>query len=608
MPVPFQGADVQSWFRSLRGKGRQKTHESCDPSATAAPVARASIDAPSLKAAVHDLIVKFDKLTKVRRHRRDGNGPGAAAVAAASGTAADACAGEGGAAAMPSHYADGGDGDLASVSSASTAFYSAAELALEDADAVGDPLEDWADGLVVRTHSAGSLLPSARATAVSYSRGSSRAPGLLPSTSGRRRDGSFVLPPLVAAAGAGPAEGGAGAGLSMTARRGLHPPSKLNALLLSREHTPHNISKRGPWPADALAPKPAPSAPAPAGAVPSAALPVSEAVPAAAGPMALPVMAAEAAAAATADGAAVPASRDEVLVQAADLYLVQGRPGPAFQALRQYCQAAGLPDASLAADLGQRGLPDMSSLAQVVSDLETGLSDLQSDDGWQVVRDSDFKLMYKHDGKLHCFRARCTLDAPTEQITAVVREIDMMPTWNSYCTMSEVLRVRSMIDVAAYIAVWMPWPFEAVGLLVAASGADMYDEQGCLTIAFSTPDSDDPTLPLPAAAAKHRKMRVLRPSCMSLRPVAAKAAGGAQRTETAVEMYVDPGITVPAFIISFVLKVLSPFVFGAVQKLLASAFKAADGPLPSRMRQRRELYGLVQRRTEAYLAAHPTQA
>ncbi len=32
----------------------------------------------------------------------------------------------------------------------------------------------------------------------------------------------------------------------------------------------------------------------------------------------------------------------------------------------------------------------------------------------QVVRDSDFKLMYKHDGKLHCFRARCTLDAPTE--------------------------------------------------------------------------------------------------------------------------------------------------------------------------------------------------
>eukprot|EP00198_Chlamydomonas_reinhardtii_P000570 XP_001689905.1 predicted protein [Chlamydomonas reinhardtii] len=191
-----------------------------------------------------------------------------------------------------------------------------------------------------------------------------------------------------------------------------------------------------------------------------------------------------------------------------------------------------------------------------------------------------------------------------EQITAVVREIDMMPTWNSYCTMAEVLRVRSMIDVAAYIAVWMPWPFEAVGLLVAASGADMYDEAGCLAISFSTPEKDDPNLPLPAAAAKHRKMRVLHPSCMSLRPLAAKAPGGPQRTEAAVEMYVDPGISVPSFIISFVLKVLSPFVFGAVQKLLASAFKAADGPLPSRMRQRPELYGLVERRTEAYIAAH----
>lgn len=39
-------------------------------------------------------------------------------------------------------------------------------------------------------------------------------------------------------------------------------------------------------------------------------------------------------------------------------------------------------------------------------------------------------------------------------------------------------------------------------------------------------------------------------------------------------------------------------------QLLASAFKAADGPLPSRMRQRPELYGLVERRTEAYIAAH----
>mgnify|MGYP001806661953 CR=1 FL=1 len=46
------------------------------------------------------------------------------------------------------------------------------------------------------------------------------------------------------------------------------------------------------------------------------------------------------------------------------------------------------------------------------------------------------------------------------------------------------------VSLQAYIAVWMPWPFEAVGLLVAASGADMYDEAGCLAISFSTPEKD----------------------------------------------------------------------------------------------------------------------
>ncbi|KAG2444402.1 hypothetical protein HXX76_001155 [Chlamydomonas incerta] len=598
--MPATSGDVANWFRSLRGKSRQKAPAGTDAAGRSeVPAARASVDVPGLKASVHALIAKFDRLRLGRRQRgRDAEHAAAAASDAAAGAA-------GAAAARPPQDGDdlaGVEGDGASVSSASTAFYSAAELVLEDAEAVTDPHADWADGLVVRTHSAGSLLPSGLTSAASHSRGS-RAALLRPSASGRRRDGSLVLAPL---AGTGAdAAGGAGPAPSITARRGLHPPSKLNALLSSREHGQHGISKRVPAPRLApevsshAAPVPAALASAMVASSGAAVAPEVVAVPAATGAVAL---VAEAEAAAAAASAVAAASLDDALVQAADLYLVQGRPGPAYQALSRYCKDAGVPDASLAPDLGQRGLPDMDSLAQVVSDLGTGLADLQSDAGWQVVRDSDFKLMYKQGGKLHCFRARCTLDAPTEQITTVIREIDMMPTWNSYCTMSEVLRVRCMIDVAAYIAVWMPWPFEAVGLLVAASGADMYDEAGCLAIAFSTPVNDDPTLPLPAAAAKHRKMRVLRPSCLSLRPLPAKVPGGPQRTEAAVEMYVDPGISVPAFIISFVLKVLSPFVFGAVQKLLASAFKAADGPLPSRMRQRPELYGLVQRRTEAYLA------
>lgn len=42
-------------------------------------------------------------------------------------------------------------------------------------------------------------------------------------------------------------------------------------------------------------------------------------------------------------------------------------------------------------------------------------------------------------------------------------------------------------------------------------------------------------------------------------------------------------------------------------QVLASAFKSPTGPLPSRLQQRELLYGLVKRRTEAYLAKQQQQ-
>lgn len=402
------------------------------PGRTAATAARASIDVPNLKVTVHELIAKFDRLKLVRRQRK-GNAGVDAAAAASSGAArrVDGLAQE------PPPPGDDGDvdswsGDRASVSSASTAFYSAAELALEDAEAVSDPNADWADGLVVRVHSAESLLPSALTSAASQNR-SSRAALLPPIAPGRRRDGSFVLTPAMGSGAE--AAAAAGAAPSSAARRGLHPPSKLNALLPSRAHGPHGFSRRAPGPGRA------PDAPSAASAIPAAGAATTAAIaaggtaalPAATGVMGLVPQAG--AAPAEAKGAVAVASRDEVLVQAADLYLVQGRPGPAYevrggtridrgamlrgdstnvwqllrsmmwqmmhagalryvplppqaaqrnlaacgvrsqtcllpqttavQALSRYCKDADVPDASLAPDLDQRGLPDMDALAQV---------------------------------------------------------------------------------------------------------------------------------------------------------------------------------------------------------------------------------------------------
>ncbi|GIL49243.1 hypothetical protein Vafri_5366 [Volvox africanus] len=161
----------------------------------------------------------------------------------------------------------------------------------------------------------------------------------------------------------------------------------------------------------------------------------------------------------------------------------------------------------------------------------------------------------------------------------------------------------AVVSRQVYISVWMPWPLNDIAFMVEANGADLLDEEGCLLICFQTPDRKvlGPDAP-PPDSEKHRQMRLLAPSCMSFEPLPPKTPGGPPRAQCVVQTYVDANVRiVPPFIIAFVLKVLSPFVYAAVLKVLSSAFKSPDNPLPKRIKQRPELYGLIRRRTEAYL-------
>lgn len=75
-----------------------------------------------------------------------------------------------------------------------------------------------------------------------------------------------------------------------------------------------------------------------------------------------------------------------------------------------------------------------------------------------------------------------------------------------------------------------------------------------------------------------------------------------------VQAYVDPDLKVPSAIISFVLKVLGPFIYSTAKKLVATAFSGADKPLAQRLRQRPELYASVKERVAEHLAAQATAA
>ena len=76
-------------------------------------------------------------------------------------------------------------------------------------------------------------------------------------------------------------------------------------------------------------------------------------------------------------------------------------------------------------------------------------------------------------------------------------------------------------------------------------------------------------------------------------------ADGRPSTKAAMMAHCKPPMAVPSFIISFILKVMTPFVYSQMQTVLHSAFSDPTNALPQRVQGKPELYELVTQRVAA---------
>ena len=57
---------------------------------------------------------------------------------------------------------------------------------------------------------------------------------------------------------------------------------------------------------------------------------------------------------------------------------------------------------------------------------------------------------------------------------------------------------------------------------------------------------------------------------------------------------------VPAVLLNFVLKVMSPFIYNTMNKVLKNEFNSPEKVLPTRIREKPELYGLIRPRIREF--------
>ncbi len=153
-------------------------------------------------------------------------------------------------------------------------------------------------------------------------------------------------------------------------------------------------------------------------------------------------------------------------------------------------------------------------------------------------------------------------------------------------------------------------PPPAAELIIHATFLDLLATEGCYLICLHSPRDIPDDITLPPDSAKRDRLDVLPGSCVKLTPLpppATSTKGGPATAQPQIlselTMHLDAHTkALPAFMVSFVLKVLGPFLYKQILRLLKKNFHSPDDIIPKRMAQRAELYEGVKAAVRQHMA------
>ncbi|KAK9818228.1 hypothetical protein WJX72_009079 [[Myrmecia] bisecta] len=299
---------------------------------------------------------------------------------------------------------------------------------------------------------------------------------------------------------------------------------------------------------------------------------------------------------------------EDAVIKTALALSEDGRILAAHELLQSLCTRKGISYATLAAHLATLGL-DAHHLTTLAGDIRKGMAAMRDDDGWTVSRHDELKVLYRHEKgtKVHSLKFEATFDCPLSHLLALAREFDLTSTWNRYVLDSTVIHEPSIFESFIYAAAWLPFPFTHQDVLLHARGADCAEEERCLFVMVNdVTESNLPADPaaVPAAAAKRRRAAILPGTCLRLEPLPPGPDGKA-RTRGTMLAHVDPQLPfVPAVLVNFVLKVMSPFAYNQMKAVLRDTFARADAPLPMRVKAKPHIYARVMARVAEFIPGY----
>jgi hypothetical protein len=196
----------------------------------------------------------------------------------------------------------------------------------------------------------------------------------------------------------------------------------------------------------------------------------------------------------------------------------------------------------------------------------------------RVSREADALQIFHHysaGDAVHVLRAVAPFDAPAHALLACAREIDLMPTWNKFCSAARVLEDVAPTRLRVGCKLWMPLPFPKPVVVLDAMMYDVLETLGCgcLLIVAATPEPS-----VPQAALPPELRATLELPCEAICRLTPRADGGCD-VETVTWL---PARRLPSALLNLLIYAMVPWVFRAARAMLNTALDTGS-PLGERI-------------------------
>lgn len=301
----------------------------------------------------------------------------------------------------------------------------------------------------------------------------------------------------------------------------------------------------------------------------------------------------------------VSASADKLLSQAVDLYKKEGRLLEACRRLEVLLEDKPQDQERLQRLLSLHDL-DLHDLLEKKAEVEEAVRQSTSDVGYNVVlHTQNMEVLHQHQkgSTVHSIKTRAVFDFPLEEVLALVREFDLVKTWNSQLINSDILAEPSGVEMLVYAAIWLPWPMSTRELVIQVVGSEVLDEYGAVAAAIKTVTELPPGCSPPPHKDSRQPISLEEGSAFLLQPLPPLEPGGSARCVCTVTCHVDLHMPfVPDFVLNFLMRTFAPFMYEAGKKTLQATLGDPSSELTKRLCTR-ELYGLLRERCLRYLSA-----